>query len=122
MAKPTLPPNLIKPTFVPSNGTISYTIISIMATFEKHCRESLSLFGQPYEEIHLWLDEFQGREPYKMRHRRLRHHEAGIRQAVDLFGPDAEAVARRHIMTDLQWGRVGRIRIPSPGTRPILFG
>ena len=73
-----------------------------MATFEKHCLESIALFGKPYEEVHLWLDEFHGREPYKMRHRRLRHHEAGIRQVVVLFGPDAEAVARRHIMTDLQ--------------------
>ena len=75
----------------------------IMATFEKHCRESGAIFGKPYEEVHHWLDEFQGRDPYKMRHRRLRHHGAGIRQTVALFGPDAEAVARRHIMTDLQW-------------------
>ncbi len=49
-----------------------------------------------------------------MRHRRLRHHKAGIRQAVAIFGPEAEAVARRHIMTDLQEKRVGRIQDPFP--------
>jgi hypothetical protein len=73
-----------------------------MATFEKHCQESIILFGKAYEEVHRWLDEFQGREPYGMRHRRLRHHEAGIGQAGALFGPEVEAVARRHIMTDLK--------------------
>ena len=32
----------------------------------------------------------------------MRHHEAGIRQAVPFLDPDAEAVVRRHIMTDLR--------------------
>jgi hypothetical protein len=63
-----------------------------MGTSEKHCRESLALFGQPFEKIYLWLDEFQGWEPYGMRHRRLRHHEAGVCQVVALFGPEAEGV------------------------------
>jgi hypothetical protein len=72
-----------------------------MATFEKHCRDSIALFGKPYEKVHRWLDEFHGKEPYGMRHRCLRHHEAGIGQAVALFGPEAEAVARRHIVTRL---------------------
>lgn len=70
-------------------------------TFEKHCEESLRLFGDRYEHVHNWLDEFMGTEKYGMRHRRVRHHEAGIREAVRLFGPDAEKAARQHIKSDL---------------------
>ena len=56
-----------------------------MSTFEKHCEESIRLFGKPYGEVHNWLDEFQGTPEYKMRHRRKRHHEAGIRQATEPY-------------------------------------
>ena len=73
-----------------------------MSKFEAHCQESIDLFGQPFEEVHLWLDAFSGIEPYRMRHRRVRHHEAGIREAVRLFGSDAAAVARQHIISDLK--------------------
>jgi hypothetical protein len=48
------------------------------------------------------LDEFQGTEKYRMRHRRVRHHEAGIREAILLFGAEAGPVARLHIISDLK--------------------
>ena len=54
-----------------------------MSKFEDHCQESSRLFGDPYEEVHRWLDEFQGTERYRMRRRRVRHHEAGIREALN---------------------------------------
>lgn len=74
-----------------------------MSTFNDHCKESIALFGQPYEEIHQWLDEFQGTERYRMRHRRVRHHEAGIQEVIRLFGEEAGgAVARQHIISDLK--------------------
>lgn len=57
-----------------------------MSKFADHCQESIRLFGDSYEEVHRWLDEFQGTERYRMRHRRVRHHQAGIREAVKLFG------------------------------------
>ena len=72
-----------------------------MSKFEDHCQESIWLFGDPYEEVHHWLDEFQGTERYRMRHRRMRHHEAGIREAVRRFGEQAGAVARQHIISDM---------------------
>ena len=31
-----------------------------MAKFEEHCEESIRLFGQPYAEVHRWLDAFAG--------------------------------------------------------------
>jgi hypothetical protein len=60
-----------------------------MSSFEKHCEDSVRLFRKPYEEVHNWLDEFYGTPEYKMRHRKKRHHEAGIRQAIELFGEEA---------------------------------
>ena len=71
-------------------------------TLEQHCEESTRLFGKPFAELHRWLDEFAGTEKYGMRHRRVRHHEAGIRQAVTLFGPNSEAPARQHVVSDLK--------------------
>ncbi len=70
--------------------------------FETHCWESLKLFGKPYEEVHRWLDEFAGSEKYGMRHRKKRHHVAGIREAERLFGKGGAMAARRHIMSDLK--------------------
>ncbi|MDD2714974.1 MAG: hypothetical protein PHW04_03650 [Candidatus Wallbacteria bacterium] len=67
----------------------------------EHCQESLRLFGKPWTELHQWLDEFAGVPGVGFRHRRFRHHEAGIRTAVIIFGPEAESPARRHIMSDL---------------------
>lgn len=72
-----------------------------MSTFENHCKESTNLFGQPYEEVHHWLDEFQGTPEYRMRHRKKRHHEAGIKQAIELFGETA-GKASQHIISDLK--------------------
>ena len=73
-----------------------------MSTFEAHCQESIDRFGQPFAEVHRWLDAFSGTKPYGMRHRRVRHHEAGIREAVRLFGADAGPVAHQHIISDLK--------------------
>ena len=69
---------------------------------EAHEKESLALFGKPYTEVHLWLDAFQGTEKYRMRHRRVRHHIAGIREAERLFGPEGAKAARQHIISDLK--------------------
>ena len=73
-----------------------------MASFEHHCAESSRLFGRPWPELHRWLDAFAGSREYGMRHRKKRHHQAGIREAVALFGEEAGPVARQHIITDLE--------------------
>jgi hypothetical protein len=72
-----------------------------MSTFEAHCDESIIRFGQAFEEVHRWLDGFAGKPPFGMRHRRVRHHEAGIQEATALFGELAGEVARQHIISDL---------------------
>ena len=73
-----------------------------MPRFEEHCRQSLQACGQDWAEVHLWLDEFAGTPEYGFRHRRKRHHEAGIRQVIALFGVEAGEVAHQHIIADLK--------------------
>jgi len=72
-----------------------------MASFEIHCSVSLEKFGNEWTELHLWLDAFANTPQYGMRHRSVRHHEAGIREAVELFGVEAELPERLHVEMDL---------------------
>jgi len=69
--------------------------------FQEHCEESTRLFGKPFEEVHLWLDEYAS-TPLGARHRRKRHHDEGVSQVAKLFGDEAAMAARRHIASDLQ--------------------
>lgn len=69
--------------------------------FEDHCRESVDEFGEPFEEVHRWLDAFAGMPGIGMRHRRKRHHLAGIDEVRRLFGEHAAEAARRHVVSDL---------------------
>ena len=73
-----------------------------MPSFEQHCAESTQAFGNPFEEVHLWLDEFAGRPPLGMKHRKVRHHLAGIEQVRKRWGDQAAAAARQHIISDLK--------------------
>ena len=73
-----------------------------MPSFEEHCAESIRLFGKPYEEVHRWLDEFAGLPPLGMRHRRMRHHLSGLLEVHQKWGPEAAAVARQHVISDLK--------------------
>ena len=66
-----------------------------MAHFDQHCAEALSKFGKPYAEVHRWLDEFAGKPPYGMRHRKKRHHLAGIEEVRKLWGDEAAEAARQ---------------------------
>ena len=73
-----------------------------MAIFEEHCRESLRFFGNEYKAVHRWLDEYAGVEGIGMRHRKYRHHLAGIEELVAIMGENVREVAIRHVMTDLK--------------------
>ncbi len=69
-------------------------------TFEEHCQQSILFFGEPFAEVHRWLDEFAGKTIF--RHRRLRHHEAGIDRIIRMYGEKAGRAARLHIISDLK--------------------
>ncbi len=73
-----------------------------MPSFEQHCEESVRLLGQPFEEVHRWLDEFAGRPPHGMKHRKFRHHLSGIMEVRKRWGDEAAAAARQHIISDLK--------------------
>jgi len=73
-----------------------------MPSFTEHCAETTAVLGKPFEEVHRWLDEFAGLPPYGMRHRKLRHHLAGIEQVRKLWGDQAATAARLHIIADLK--------------------
>ena len=72
-----------------------------MPSFKEHCEKSELAFGNPYEKVHRWLDEFAGKPPHGMRHRHLRHHLQGIEEVRRIFGNDAARAARQHIEMDL---------------------
>ncbi len=67
----------------------------------EHCRRATETFGQPFREVHVWLDEFAGKPPHGMKHRKFRHHEADIQEVKRLWGDLAGLVARQHIEDDL---------------------
>ena len=73
-----------------------------MPSFDEHCAESIQLFGEPFGKVHKWLDEFAFQPPYGMRHRKKRHHQAGIEEVRKLWGDKAAAAARQHIISDLK--------------------
>jgi len=73
-----------------------------MPSFTEHCAETTLALGHPFEEVHRWLDEFAGKPPHGMRHRKLRHHLAGIERVRKLWGDQAAAAARLHIIADLK--------------------
>ena len=68
--------------------------------FEAHCQHSVHLFGEPFAEVHLWLDEFF--ETLGARHRRKRHHNQGVEMVRQKWGARAAEVARQHIIDDLK--------------------
>jgi hypothetical protein len=70
--------------------------------FQEHCYDSILLFGDSFKEVHAWLDEFAGKSPYGMRHRKKRHHLQGIEEVRGLFGNKVAECDRQHIISDLK--------------------
>src|SRR5581483_325600 len=70
---------------------------------QEHEAESIKLFGQPFTEVHKWLDEFHDVPGCGgVQHRRKRHHMQGIIEARKKWGTVAAVVALHHIMLDLE--------------------
>lgn len=71
-------------------------------TFSEHCARCKARFSETFDYVHKWLDEFHGVEPYKTRHRKLRHHLKGIEEVRAKWGDLAADAAKLHIIDDLQ--------------------
>lgn len=94
-----------------------------MPSFAEHCAESLNTFAKEFAGVHLWLDEFAGTPEYGFRHRRKRHHEAGVQEVAKLFGEEAAQVARQHIISDLkQEGWTEKDHFPSDEADYVKMG
>jgi hypothetical protein len=76
--------------------------------FEKHCAHCIEVLGEPFEEVNLWMDYFHRHPPegqkYASKHRRYRHHKAGIEQVRAIWGDRAAEAAKLHMLDDLKTG------------------
>jgi hypothetical protein len=94
-----------------------------MPSFEHHCNESIALFGGPFKDVHAWLDALAGTPEYGFKHRRKRHHAAGVEEVRKLFGEKAAAAARQHIISDLkQEGWTEKDPFPKDETHHVKMG
>ena len=69
--------------------------------FEDHCAECVRVLGEAFEDVHRWLDEYAA-TPLGARHRRRRHHLAGIEEVRRRWGDQAAEAARLHVIADLK--------------------
>jgi len=68
---------------------------------EEHCRRCEEVLGEPFPDVHRWLDEFFGRPPWGSQHRFLRHHRQGVEEVRRMWGDRAAQAAELHIRQDL---------------------
>jgi hypothetical protein len=68
-----------------------------LAGHEKSC---VKTFGNPFSEVHLFLDSFS-RKYRGFSHRVLLHHSLGVELCVKKFGCQAGAAAIQHIMDEM---------------------
>jgi hypothetical protein len=75
-----------------------------VATVAEHKKDCIQYLGEPFEEVHKWLDEFAVRYPVHIfddQHRKYRHHKVGVEQVRKLWGDRAAMAAELHIIRDL---------------------
>jgi hypothetical protein len=66
---------------------------------EDHEKRAISFCGEPFHDVHVWLDELYA--VYGGEHRKYRHNEQGIAHIKETMGEAAAIVARQHIMDDI---------------------
>lgn len=63
-----------------------------------HCSDCVRELGEPFEEVHIWLDElfeFCGSD-----HRDIRHNTLGVEKVRQMWGDKAARAAEIHILAD----------------------
>lgn len=74
-----------------------------MASIDQHCKDCISLLGEHFNDVHMWLDQSAGLFPVQMfsdYHRTLRHNSYGLAVVKSLFGPKAWVAAKIHLVRD----------------------
>lgn len=69
-----------------------------MASFDQHCADCRRELGEPFEEVHRWLDKLF--KVLRQKHRAVRHHAGGVEQIRRMWGDLAARAAEIHIMRD----------------------
>ena len=69
-----------------------------MASFEQHCADCRHELGEPFKQVHEWLDELQSE--YGPMHRPFRHHTEGVELVRARWGDTAARAAEIHIRRD----------------------
>jgi len=68
-------------------------------THQQHEQESLAEYGQPFSEVHIFLDQYYSRF-LGTNHRILLHHRRGIELIVQQFGESDRGPVEQHIRLD----------------------
>jgi hypothetical protein len=74
-----------------------------MARIKDHCEDCKLLIGEPFEEIHAYLDQYAEifqTAVFGEYHRTFLHNKAGINTANYLFGHRAGKAAELHVIRD----------------------
>ena len=74
-----------------------------MATLAVHCSDCVKELGEPFTEVHEWLDQLADIFPpavHGIFHRSLRHNADGVKLVESIWGKDAARAAVIHINRD----------------------
>jgi hypothetical protein len=52
-----------------------------MAKFEEHCQDCVNELGEPFPQVHIWLDELFILLRHK--HREIRHNSEGVEEMMN---------------------------------------
>ena len=77
-----------------------------MASLEEHRADCVEQLGEPFTQVHQWLDELQA--DYGPMHRPFRHQTEGVERVRSRWGDRAASAAEIHIRRDCGGG------IPTP--------
>ena len=77
-------------------------------SIREHERRSIEFFGEPFSEVHLWLDEFS---LFVINHRPYRHNLRGVEFVRGKWGDKAALAAEQHIKDDGEFEIVGGERL-----------
>ena len=69
-----------------------------MASLREHCDDCVRELGEPFKEVHLWLDELFVK--LREKHRSARHHRGGVEKVREKWGDRAARAAEIHILKD----------------------
>lgn len=69
-----------------------------MASLEVHCQDCVEALGEPFERVHIWLDEFF--KTVGPQHRAIRHNAEGVAEVRRMWGDKAAKAAELHIECD----------------------